>query len=48
MGSRAIARDQSIHRPNQKIFEKQEEWILNMRDEMNIDARRIQNEAGYD
>jgi transposase InsO family protein len=32
------------HSPNQKIFEKQEEWILEIRSEMNIGARRIQNE----
>lgn len=32
------------HSPNQKIFEKQEEWILKIRGEMNIGARRIQNE----
>jgi transposase len=32
------------HSPNQKIFENQEEWILTLRDEMNIGARRIQNE----
>ena len=32
------------HSPNQKIYEEQEEWILKLRDEMNIGARRIQNE----
>jgi transposase InsO family protein len=30
--------------PQQKIFQKQEKWILELRDEMNIGARRIQNE----
>lgn len=30
--------------PNRKIFEKQEKWILELRDEMNIGVRRIQNE----
>ena len=32
------------HSPNQKIFVEQEEWILKLRDEMNIGARRTQNE----
>ena len=32
------------HSPNQKIFEEQDEWILKLRDEMDIGARRIQNE----
>jgi hypothetical protein len=30
--------------PNRKIFEKQGQWILKLRDEMNIGAHRIQNE----
>ena len=30
--------------PQQKIFQEQEKWILELRDEMNIGARRIQNE----
>jgi len=30
--------------PNRKIFAEQEEWILKLRREMNIGARRIQNE----
>jgi len=32
------------HSPKRKIFEKQEKWILELRSEMNIGARRIQNE----
>jgi len=32
------------HSPRQKIFQEQETWILALRKEMNIGARRIQNE----
>ena len=32
------------HSPRQKIFQEQENWILTLRKEMNIGARRIQNE----
>jgi transposase len=33
--------------PNRKVFAEQEGWILKLRSEMNIGARRIQNELVY-
>jgi len=33
--------------PQKKIFDQQEKWILELRNEMNLGARRIQNELVY-
>lgn len=32
------------HSPNQKVFNQQEDWILNLRRERNLGVRRVQHE----